>query len=156
MSKHDVFSGLPHRILFFISSLLTAATLQSIDASAAGAFDILWRNANTGQGSIWVLNGPPLASTAFLQPNIAAPWQIAGSGDFDGDGKPDILWRNTSTGQNSIWLMDGATTVNSAFVTTVADPNWTVAGIGDFDGDGKSGILWRNIATGENNVWLLN
>ena len=156
MSKHEVFSRFPHRILFLISSLLTAAALQSIQASAAGTFDILWRNATTGQDSVWVLNGTPLASSAFLQPNIPGPWQIVGSGDFDGDGKPDILWRNATTGQNSLWLMNGATTTNTAFLPTVADPNWTVAGIGDFDGDGKADILWRNIATGENSVWLMN
>lgn len=156
MSKHDVLSRLPHRILFLISSLFTAAALQSIEVSAAGTFDILWRNATTGQDSVWVLNGTPLASSAFLQPNIPGPWQIVGSGDFDGDGRPDILWRNATTGQNSIWLMNGATTMNTAFLTTVADPNWTVAGIGDFDGDGKADILWRNIATGENSIWLMN
>src|SRR5258706_14125124 len=126
MSKHDVFSGLPHRILFFISSLLTAATLQSIDASAAAAFDILWRNASTGQDSIWVLNGTPLAISAFLQPNIPGPWQIVGSGDFDGDGKPDILRRNASTGHNSVWLMDCAPTVTRAYIAHDAHPTRTV------------------------------
>ena len=24
-------------------------------------------------------------------------WKVAGTGDFDGDGKSDIYWRNTST-----------------------------------------------------------
>ena len=28
-------------------------------------------------------------------------WQVAGTGDFDGDGKSDIFWRNTSTGENA-------------------------------------------------------
>ena len=156
MNMHNVLRRFAHGSLCLTLSLFTWVALQSFDASAAGTFDILWRNAISGEDSIWVMNGTPLASSAFLQPNIPAPWQIVGNADFDGDGKPDILWRNSSTGQNAIWLMNGATTVNSAFLTTVADPNWTVAGIGDFDGDGKADILWRNIATGENSIWLMN
>ena len=33
-------------------------------------------------------------------------WQIAGTGDFNGDGKSDILWRQIS-GAVAIWLMNG-------------------------------------------------
>ncbi len=34
-------------------------------------------------------------------------WTIAGTGDFDGDGKSDILWRNSRPGEVAIWLMNG-------------------------------------------------
>ena len=30
-------------------------------------------------------------------------WKVAGTGDFNGDGKSDICWRNSSTGENAIW-----------------------------------------------------
>ena len=30
-------------------------------------------------------------------------WQVAGTGDFDGDGHADILWRNAGTGANAVW-----------------------------------------------------
>ena len=30
-------------------------------------------------------------------------WKVAGTGDFNGDGKSDIFWRNSSTGENAIW-----------------------------------------------------
>ena len=38
-------------------------------------------------------------------------WKVAGTGDFDGDGKSDICWRNTSTGQNYIWKSGDDATV---------------------------------------------
>ena len=36
-------------------------------------------------------------------------WQVAGIGDFNGDGTDDILWRNPTTGQVDEWHMAAAT-----------------------------------------------
>jgi hypothetical protein len=39
-------------------------------------------------------------------------WHIAGTGDFNGDGKTDILWRNDN-GNVGTWHLDGATALST-------------------------------------------
>ncbi|WP_460760993.1 FG-GAP repeat domain-containing protein [Lysobacter fragariae] len=82
-------------------------------------------------------------------PNLQ--WQVAGIGDFDGDGGADVLWRNLVTGANAIWK--SALASSQQGISSVANLDWVVAGIGDFDGDGKSDVFWRNTATGANVIW---
>ncbi|MGH6797712.1 MAG: FG-GAP-like repeat-containing protein, partial [Roseiarcus sp.] len=38
---------------------------------------------------------------------VGASWQIAGTGDFNGDGHSDILWRN-SNGDTELWNSNGS------------------------------------------------
>ena len=32
-----------------------------------------------------------------------ASWQVAATGDYDGDGIADIFWRNVANGDNVLW-----------------------------------------------------
>src|SRR5436853_6064369 len=97
-----------------------------------------------------------LASEGYLRTAADLNWKVAGSGDFDGDGRADILWRNTSSGQNYIYFMNGTAILTEGYLRTVADQSWQVAGIGDFDGDGKDDILWRNTVTGDNYLYPMS
>jgi hypothetical protein len=78
-------------------------------------------------------------------------WNIAGFGDFDGDGADDMLWRNTSTGANAIWKSGNSATPQ---VVTAVALAWKPATVGDYDGNGKSDLVWRNSSTGANAIWL--
>ena len=127
-------------------------TLSATVADAANDFngdgrsDVLWRN-NSGVVTNWLgqANGSFLANHANSATGVPLDWTIAGTGDFNGDGRDDILWRNNS-GVVTNWLSqaNGGFIGNHANAATGVPFDWKVAGTGDFNGDGRDDILWRN------------
>ena len=59
---------------------------------------------------------------------VPSAWSIAGTGDFNGNGKDDILWRN-SNGDTLIWFMNAGTITTSSDLGVVAT-SWSIAGVG--------------------------
>jgi serralysin len=59
-------------------------------------------------------------------PNPGNYWSIAGTGDFNGDGRTDILWRGQGA-EVVVWEMDGSQIIGGG-----STPNpgsyWTIAG----------------------------
>jgi hypothetical protein len=81
-------------------------------------------------------------------------WNVAGTGDFDGDGVWDILWSHTS-GAIAMWLMNSNGRLKSAVgLPTLPPATWSIAGTGDFDGNGISDILLN--AGGSLGIWFMN
>ncbi len=124
------------------------------DAAAAAALD-------DGTARIAALQ---LATEVVFSQIPDTAWEIAGTGDFNGDSKTDILWRYYGTGPyqglNDIWFMDGTTFVSESVFSQIPDTNWRIAGTGDFNGDGETDILWRYYGTGAyqglNVIWYMN
>ena len=125
------------------------------DFNGDGRSDILWRNVD-GQMSDWLgtANGGFVQNNANAAAVVPTAWQVAGTGDFNGDGRDDILWRNVD-GQLSNWLAtaSGGFTQNNANAAAVVPTAWSVVGTGDFNGDGRDDILWRN-TNGTVSDWL--
>jgi hypothetical protein len=135
-------------------------TVLPVDLSARADFDgdgrsdVLWRNSTTGENYVYPMSGTTILGTEGYARTVADQnWQIAGVGDFDGDGRADVLWRNAATGENYVYLMNGKDIAGEGYIRTVTDLDWKVAGVGDLDGDGKADIVWRNLATGENYLY---
>jgi hypothetical protein len=149
------------------NALATTAPINDLppprDFNGDGNSDVLWRNSN-GTVAEWLMNGSQITSGAAVtfQGSVAAPdasWSIAGTGDFNGDGKSDILWRNTN-GTVAEWTMNGSQITSAADVTyqgsvAAPDASWHIAGVADLNGDGKSDILWRN-DNGTVAEWTMN
>ncbi|MBF0291400.1 MAG: VCBS repeat-containing protein, partial [Nitrospinae bacterium] len=97
------------------SPVTTGWQAQGIgDFDGDGKNDLLWRDAESGQVAVWMMNGVDVVTSAMTSLNPGAGWLVQGIGDFDGDGKSDILWRDASTGQTAIWFMSGATVTSSS------------------------------------------
>ena len=135
-------------------SIMVANDVRN-DFNGDGRSDVLWRHDN-GQLSNWLgqANGGFVGNDGNAFATVSTSWQVAGTGDFNGDGRDDILWRSTG-GQLSDWLgtPSGGWQNNDANAFTSAPTNWKVAGVGDFNGDGRDDILWRSDA-GQVSNWL--
>ena len=127
------------------------------DVNGDGKADILWRD-DSGQFVDWLAtgNGAFVANWASSGALVPTSWTVAGTGDFNGDGRADILWRNDA-GITTNWLGTGsggfvANWANASFGVPLS---WSIAGTGDFNGDRIADVLWRS-DTGMLVDWLGN
>jgi RTX calcium-binding nonapeptide repeat (4 copies)/FG-GAP-like repeat len=118
------------------------------DFNADGGFDILWRNATTGQVYAWTMDN---SRSPVISENIGVfgtDWIAGTAGDFDRDGDSDVLLQNRLTGQVYIATMQDGRRVGGATVQTFG-ADWRLAATGDFNADGFSDIALKNTVTGQ-------
>ncbi|MFE1787846.1 hypothetical protein ACFW7J_05440 [Streptomyces sp. NPDC059525] len=130
--------------------------------------DVLWHNASTNETQIWYMNGYRIDERRSVleeggsPTHVGAPWEIAGTADFDQSGSPDILWHNTSTNETQIWYMFGNSIRSRRSVleeggspTHVGAP-WEIAGVAGVNPYGGTDIFWHNTRTNETQIWYMN
>jgi hypothetical protein len=141
--------GYPERVLD-----VDWAIAATSDFDGDGNLDILWRNQGTGEyggwNCLWYMDGEVITGygqgavgiLAYGYPERVSDlgWEIAGAGDFNGDGNMDILWRNygagTYSGWNCIWYMNGEVItgygqgavgiIGYDYPTKMPDLNWRI------------------------------
>jgi serralysin len=141
--------------LIMVSNASSSFNAEGGDFNGDGKDDVLWRH-SSGTVTDWLATntGGFAHNDANIFAYAPAEWQIAGTGDFNGDGKHDILWRhNSGTVTNWLGSNTGGFAYNDANIFTYAPTEWQIAGTGDFNGDGNDDILWRH-TSGTVTDWL--
>jgi len=116
------------------------------DFNGDGKDDILFRDAN---GVIFnylgTASGGFTGNTGNLYTDIGDEWTVAGTGDFNGDGRDDILFRNDNGAiTNFLGTANGGMQSNGDNSYTAMSNVWHVEAIGDYNGDGRDDILWQH------------
>ena len=121
------------------------------DFNGDGRSDVLLRHIN-GWMTEWLgqANGSFSDNGAVASNWVHPDWQVAGTGDFNGDGRSDLLLRHNN-GWMTEWLgqANGSFSDNGAVASNWVHPDWRVVGNGDFNGDGRDDLLLRH-----NNGWM--
>lgn len=126
------------------------------DFNGDGETDLLWRNDETGENIIWLLNNENVSSVVSLPTYDDDTWSLADVADFDGDGNIDLLWRDTRSGDNTVWFLNGTEFISSGLLPRVSDREWELVAAADFNEDQKADILWRSSYTGEIAIWIMS
>lgn len=136
-------------------SLVVNPSFRAADFNGDGQGDILWRHDN-GTVTNWLgqSDGGFVGNYAAGVLALENAWQVAGTGDFNGDGRDDVLWRHQN-GTVTNWLAsaNGSFVGNYANAAYSVNANWQMAGVGDFNGDRRDDVLWRD-ESGNLTGWL--
>ena len=110
---------------------------RAADFNGNGHPDIVLESVKSGAVAIWYMGGSGGTSIigksgSFVTiPNLS--WQIASTGDLNGDTHPDLTWHSSSTGQTIVWLMGGAKGITQLTTGTPLPvspkPAWKIVGV---------------------------
>lgn len=133
------------------------------DMDGDGKADLIWQNQQTGQISVWWMDGlnrrTPDGGQLLIPDQVGdTNWVIVGSGDVNRDGHIDLFWHHRVNGSASVWFMDGRTLLAGVSTSPgTVNPAWQVRGAGDFDGNGYPDLIWQETtAPYRSSIWLMS
>jgi hypothetical protein len=131
--------------------------LSGDDFDGDSLLDLLFQDLD-GFLAFWSIDGATLKSSDYLNPKNVTDknYRLAGTGDFNGDGKMDLLFQH-SDGTLAVWLMDRTRMTSAVFLnpSNPGDRNWKVVGTGDINRDGKVDLVFQH-TDGTLVVWYMN
>jgi hypothetical protein len=131
------------------------------DFNADNKTDLVFWNQTTGAVEFWLMNGTTRVGAAVPltgAPPLSTNWDLSGTGDFNGDGKPDIVWRNFTSQNIVVWTMNGTAKLGGIIPTPgqAVDFNWKIVASLDYNNDGFTDFLWFNVDSGRIVTWYMN
>ena len=109
--------------------------------------EVIWRDGSNQLFISKLATGSMTMQTNAL--GSAGTYAVAGTGDFNRDGKSDILF-SRADGDVAVWLMNGTSFGGVDLGLAVG---YEIVGTGDFDANGASDILFRQTSTGQLAAW---
>jgi hypothetical protein len=106
-------------------------TIGEYDATTGAVINAQLISVSNGLRALTVAPTPTVTLGVVNLPTVAIQWNIAGAGDFNGDGDAGLVWENTITGQRAIWFLKNGVPSSALNLPTVAT-QWRIAGVGDF------------------------
>lgn len=116
------------------------------DFNDDGRDDVLLRRAD-GVWRYYAMDGRRVVAEESGPANLpqSLDWRLAGTGDFDGDGRADVLLRHVE-GSWQLHPMQGRRIVpgQTSNPDLTGDRAWRFMAIGDFNADGRDDVLLRH------------
>lgn len=94
------------------------------DFNQDGHVDILWKDANTDDLYVWVMeNGQFTHQVLTIDAVVDESWTLKGVGDYNSDGYDDILWLQNN-GDVGLWRMQGTSVLSRETLQGVSGEGW--------------------------------
>lgn len=127
---------------------------KTVNAIFNADTEIILQNAKRSVGS-WLFNGASFLGGSLLRDGVPLNgWRVAGTADFDNDGKRDILFQHID-GRLSVWFMNGTTYLSHTPLRQV-NSVWKARAVADFNNDGSPDIAFQHVQNNRIAIWLMN
>lgn len=126
--------------------------LGAADINGNGKADILLRDAVAGKLYVWFMDGT--TRTAYNAHNVASPYEFAGSGDLNKDGRQDLVW---TTPQRDVVVGLSTGVAFSTSPTGLAyNGDYDLVGVTDVNGNGTADLILRSTSLASVVTWFMD